>query len=370
MSESSAGSTGSVTAEPTGPRVAEALRARASAIAERVTGQQFSADPTLFQRFGERGVRKCTEDSLRHLSYLASAAAVSSDSLFADYVAWAKVLLARLGMSEQDLAQNLLLLRDAVRGALDDELGDEAVRIVDVALEDLERMPSRTESYLSGGQPLEDLARGYLEALLSGDRRAATQLILDAVEEGASVADVYLHVLQPTQYEIGRRWQLNQLTVAEEHYCTAAAQLTMSMLYPRIFATNRVGRRMVAACVGGDLHEIGARMVADFFEMAGWDTYYLGANTPLPSIVDAVAAQRADVLAISATMTYHVPAVAEVVRAVRDRLVEHAPLILVGGYPFLVDSGLWKRIGADGFAADAPSAVHVAKRYVEGRPGV
>jgi methanogenic corrinoid protein MtbC1 len=140
----------------------------------------------------------------------------------------------------------------------------------------------------------------------------------------------------------------------------------MSQLYPQIFATPRIGRRLVAACVGGDLHEIGVRMVADFFEMAGWDTYYLGANTPVEGIVESVLGRRPHAVAISATMTYHVPAVSDVVRAVRERSAGATPRIIVGGYPFRVDPELWQSVGADGYAPDASEAVALAKRLVEG----
>jgi MerR family transcriptional regulator, light-induced transcriptional regulator len=157
---------------------------------------------------------------------------------------------------------------------------------------------------------------------------------------------------------------MNEITVAQEHFCTAATQLIMSQLYPQIFATPRVGRRVVAACVGGDLHEIGVRMVADFFEMAGWDSYYLGANTPIEGIVESVVQRRADVVAISATMSYHVPTVSDVVHAVRERGAGWTPRILVGGYPFRVDPELWRSVGADGYAPDASEAVALAERLV------
>ena len=103
---------------------------------------------------------------------------------------------------------------------------------------------------------------------------------MDAIQHGTSVHDIYLHVFQRSQYEVGRLWQTNQISVGQEHLCTAATQLIMSQLYPLIFGTERKNRRIVAACVGGDLHEIGIRMVADFFEMDGWDTFYLGADVP------------------------------------------------------------------------------------------
>jgi methanogenic corrinoid protein MtbC1 len=238
-------------------------------------------------------------------------------------------------------------------------LGDAAARIVDVGLRKLPSMPATSESLLPDDEPHADLARRYFDLLVGGDRHGASMLILGAVRDGVKIRDIYLHVFQRTQREIGRRWQMNEMTVAEEHFCSAVTQLIMSQLYPQIFATPRIGKRLVATCIGGDLHEIGVRMVADFFEMDGWDTYYLGANTPLDGIVEAVIARHADVLAISATMTYHVPAVAEVVRSVRQRNGRELR-ILVGGYPFCIDAQLWRRVGADGFASDASEAVGCA----------
>lgn len=349
--------------------LAAAIDEHAEQIAGRITDQQFAADPTLEKRFGARGRVKCREDALRHLSYLSSAASAQSDALFADYVGWAKILLARLGLNDDDLSRNLVLLRDAARAAIGGALGDAAARIVDAGLQKLPSLPSESESLLPApDEPYGDLARRYFERLLAGDRPGASALILGAVKDGVGIHDIYLHVFQRTQYEIGRRWQMNEMTVAEEHFCTAVTQLIMSQLYPQIFATPRIGRRLVAASIGGDLHEIGVRMVADFFEMAGWDTYYLGANTPLASIVDSVTDRRADVLALSATMTFHVPAVVEVIREVRH---EHGDRtrILVGGYPFRVEPKLWQRVGADGFAADASQAVSSANQLLSAYDG-
>jgi methanogenic corrinoid protein MtbC1 len=267
-------------------------------------------------------------------------------------------------MSDADLATNLRLLRGAVQEIVGGPAAEAAARVIDHGLEALPELPATRESFLATSEaPHAELARDYLRLLLAGDRRGASALILGAVRDGVSVRDVYLHVFQRTQYEIGRLWQLNEISVAQEHFCTAATQMIMSQLYPQIFASARVGRRLVAACVGGDLHEIGVRMVADFFEMAGWDTFYLGANTPLPGVLQAVEEHRPDAIAISATMSYHVGEVAALIRALRER-DGRAPRILVGGYPFAVDPELWRTVGADGGASDAAAAVALAERLV------
>lgn len=215
-----------------------------------------------------------------------------------------------------------------------------------------------------GENRLGRLASQYMAALLRGQRREAAELIMAAVDDGVSVKDVYLGVFQPSLYEVGRLWQTNQISVAEEHYFTAATQLVMSYLYPRIFGTAQKDRTIVAACAGGELHEVGMRMVADFFEMEGWDSYYLGANTPHDSLVKAVREKKPHVLALSATMSFQIPAVGKVIREVREDAALDGVKILAGGYCFRVDPDLWRRLGADATAADAQQAVEVADRLV------
>ena len=216
-------------------------------------------------------------------------------------------------------------------------------------------------------QPHAALARDFLAALLQGQRQPAAQLVFDALDAGVGVRDLYLHVFQTTQREMGRLWQTNRVSVAQEHYCTAATQLIMSQLYPRIFTGTRCGRSLVATCVSGDLHEIGVRMVADLFELDGWDTYYLGASVPPESVVQTVIERRADVLAVSATLTVHVPQVGALIAAMRAAPSRSDVVILVGGTPFNLAPDLWRAIGADGSAVDAAAAPGLAARLLAGR---
>jgi methanogenic corrinoid protein MtbC1 len=307
---------------------------------------------------------KSVRDVAYHLSYLAEALAACDPSLFAEYVAWARALFAGLGFPEDVLAITIACTRDVLRDHLAPEHHATVDRYLDAGLSALDEAASTPPSYVQDDAPLGPLARRYIEALLAGDRAAASQMILEAADQGTPVREIYLHVFQPVQREIGRLWQTNQISVAQEHYCTAATQLIMSQLYPRIFATRRTGHRLVATCVGGELHEIGVRMVADFFEMEGWDTYYLGANTPTESVLSTVEERQPDVLGVSATITMHVSDVRALIDRVRASAVGNGLKILVGGYPFNTASDLWRRVGADGYAADAQQATSVAQRWV------
>lgn len=211
-------------------------------------------------------------------------------------------------------------------------------------------------------EPLEPLATAYLDALLQGERERAVTLVTGAVEEGRDVRDVYESVLGPVQREIGTRWQHGRITVAVEHYCTAVTQLVMSQLHPHIFATPRNGLRLVATSARGNLHELGLRMVSDVFELEGWDTYYLGANTPDGAVVAAVGDTRADLLLVSATLPSHVTAVRDLVAALRDTDATRDVPVIVGGPPFVDTTAA--EVGADAVAHQIADGLASARALV------
>lgn len=233
--------------------------------------------------------------------------------------------------------------------------------IITTALAASADAPVDSAPYLAGDTPADHLAREFLTALLAGDRGTAIRLVTDAADSGMPIETIYLDVFQPALREVGRLWELGRITVAQEHLVTAATQVAMAQLYPRIFGSTKTGRTIVVASVGGELHEIGGRMLADIFELRGWTTLYAGANTPIGAIVDLANEHRADVVAISATFGAHVPLVTEVVQKLR---ASTRARVIVGGRPFLLMPDLWQATGADGTAQDAVRAVDVATGLV------
>jgi methanogenic corrinoid protein MtbC1 len=339
----------------------QSVHARRAELAQAIVARHYARQPSVWARYGDAGREKSIRDTGWHLSYLEEALAAGEPSLFVEYVAWSQSLFEGLKLPPGTLAMTLACARETLQQMLAPEDSAAAAAYIDAALAHLRAGPEPQRSLLDGESAL---AGRYLGHLIQGDRNAASQLVLDAVRGGISVKDIYLRVFQPAQREVGRLWQSNDLSVAQEHFCTAATQMIMSQLYPFIFNSEKNGRRMVATCVGGELHEIGLRMVADFFEMDGWDTYYLGANAPAEAIAQSIADRRADMLAISATMTFHVARTAELIQAVRDTPAGRGVSILVGGYPFNLSPQLWRQVGADGSARNAQEAIEVANGLV------
>jgi methanogenic corrinoid protein MtbC1 len=78
--------------------------------------------------------------------------------------------------------------------------------------------------------PANGLAARYLDFLLRGQRQAALELVQDAIRTGTGIREIWLRVFQDSQYEVGRLWQSNKISIAQEHYCTAATQMIMAQL--------------------------------------------------------------------------------------------------------------------------------------------
>jgi methanogenic corrinoid protein MtbC1 len=263
----------------------------------------------------------------------------------------------------EDLMANLEVMLDVLGKELPTSMRSPAVDYVKSAIGSL-TLANQNSSFLDPTQPLANLAHQYLSALLRYDRHSASTLILGAVENKVSIREIYCHVFELCQYEIGRLWQSNVVSIAQEHYCTASTQLIMSQLYPYIFRSDRSFRgTIVAACVTGELHEIGARMLCDLLELEGWNTIYLGANVPTAGIVDVLRDNHSNILAISASMTFHISAVRDVIGAVR--LAIPPTRILVGGYAFKIAPTLWRDVGADHCTQNATDAISLIARLDE-----
>jgi methanogenic corrinoid protein MtbC1 len=329
-------------------------------IARKATEKQYEENPSYWGKWGKNGWDRSLEDTEYHIQYLAESIMANSTAIFENYIKWTRSLFASLGLDMELIVRNLEIILDLMSEELPESKPylEERIKLTKEILNQ-EIIPE--DSFIDPADPLANSAKEYLNRLINAKRSVAVQYILNLVDSGVSIKNIYSHVFQPVQYEIGRLWQTGKISVAQEHYATAVTQLAMAQLYPKIFATPKIGRSMVATCPTGELHEIGVRMLADIFELSGWDTYYLGANTPDTGILNTIESQQPDIVAISATMTFHLSKVESLINFIRRSNLSNSK-ILVGGYVFKADPNLWKEVGANGFAPDAETALELVNK--------
>jgi methanogenic corrinoid protein MtbC1 len=172
----------------------------------------------------------------------------------------------------------------------------------------------------------------YLAALLAGDRRTCRAIFEAWLDREVELRVLYEGLVQRSLYDVGDRWERGQVSVATEHLATAITESMLNLVYPRLFSRPPTGGSAVVSALADEHHQIGAKIVADMFELHGWRGYFLGANTPLPDLLGLIRARRPDAVALSLTVYLHLDRLLEAVTAIRAEFP--ALTVLVGGQAF------------------------------------
>ncbi|WP_300340376.1 cobalamin B12-binding domain-containing protein [Accumulibacter sp.] len=326
---------------------------RDAAIAH-ATAASVSAWPELFARRGPRAREACAEDIAFHLDFLRPTLETGDLSAFTAYLGWLAQVLSARGIPDASLTRSL----DDLALFFSGQLGSAAAPMV-AAL-----VAGRTALAAGLAAPAYDRpcpdpweeAALFADAMLAGRRREASALFNQALDREGSLPGAEIHVIQPALYEVGRRWQQNNVSVAQEHLATAIAQTMMAQGFGRVEPAPDNGRKALFACPAGNHHCVGLRMVADAFEVSGWTVHYLGANTPLPALTDQIRQLQPDLVGLSASLPQQLRALREAVGVLRASFVDDCPRIVVGGLVFNQFPLLARNIGADLLGADALSA--------------
>lgn len=172
----------------------------------------------------------------------------------------------------------------------------------------------------------------YLAALLSGHRAECTRIVQALVFAGTGIKDLYIHLFQRSQYKVGELWEQQRISVAVEHLSTAITERMLTLVQAQAFSGPPRDRTIIIACVADEYHQLGGRMIADFCELRGWRGYFLGANTPLPALLKLIEERQPDLLGLSLSVYFNLPALLNALNAVTHSYPELP--ILVGGQAF------------------------------------
>lgn len=339
-------------------------------VAYAVLERHWQRDAQLSLEFDERQKQAMLEDISYGIECLTTAARFASGPIFTEHARWMyAVLVNRLARYTPERVKQMLVTHyetlaevflptlPAHQQALAERLLEAAVTITSQAT-----VGSVVgEQFLIGTHAA--LRQNYLAELIEDDRIGAIRLIMAAHHAGTPIPELYVDVLQPVMYQVGRLWEQGELTIGQEHRCGLITQGVMARLSSERQGVERHGKSIVACTVGDELHEIGVRMICDLFELNGWDSFCLGAAVPLSRVLQEVEKREADLLALSVTMPIHLECCLQVAEAARERF--GTLRIAVGGHPFLIDPNLWRQLPVDICAADAMQFVEWADSAFE-----
>jgi MerR family transcriptional regulator, light-induced transcriptional regulator len=172
----------------------------------------------------------------------------------------------------------------------------------------------------------------FLSALLSGKRSRCSELANNYINDGGSIKELYENIIKKALYEVGELWEYNKISVATEHLASAIVEGLLNELYSRVISGNRLNKTVIVSCVENEYHQVGIKMISDVFEMNGWNSYFLGANTPTNELIAYAKDIKPDIFAVSLSIYFHLPLLEELIQKIRKEFPSMP--ILVGGQAF------------------------------------
>lgn len=203
--------------------------------------------------------------------------------------------------------------------------------------------------------------KALADAVIKGDQKTAVDITRAAIEEGTAAKTILDEGLIAGMEIIGDRFKKNEVYIPEVLIAARAMKMAMQVLEPELVkaGVQPVGKLLIGT-VQGDLHDIGKNLVAMMLKGAGFDVIDLGVDVGPDKFVEHVKTAGVNLVGMSALLTTTMPGMEKTIKALKESGL--GVKVMIGGAPVTQDYA--DKIGADGYATDAASAVDMAKSLV------
>lgn len=196
------------------------------------------------------------------------------------------------------------------------------------------------------------------EAIIKGDQKTAVEITQAAIDEGMAPERILNEGLISGMNIVGARFKANEVYIPEVLISARAMKMSMEYLEPKLSeaGVEPIGKALIGT-VQGDLHDIGKNLVMMMLKGSGFEVVDAGIDVSAEKFVAQAKAAGTQIIGLSALLTTTMPSMESTVKAIKDAGLNVK--VMIGGAP--VTQNYADKIGADGYAADAATAVDVAK---------
>jgi 5-methyltetrahydrofolate--homocysteine methyltransferase len=201
-------------------------------------------------------------------------------------------------------------------------------------------------------------------AVIEGDIEKALRLTQKALQEGVPPQKIYREGLIPGMEVVGKKMQSGEYFIPEVFLSAQVMKQALEVIRPTLMQAKSESPlgKVVMGTVQGDLHDIGKNLVIAMLEGAGFEVIDLGIDTPSSKFVTAVKETGANILGLSALLSVTMLKMKDVINSLEEAGIRKNVKVIIGGAS--VSMGFAEEIGADGYAADAGSAVGLSKKLL------
>ena len=193
----------------------------------------------------------------------------------------------------------------------------------------------------------------FLKFLDNENKQKCVEFIISKLDsKEIDVPTLYTEILEPSLNLFYCEVEDEKLCIWKEHIRTSIISTIIEICYPYIIKekkergikSNKI--KVLVGCPAEEFHDVGAKMIADFFTLYGYDAIYVGANTPRTEIRDAINILKPKIIALSVTNYFNIMEAEKAISLIKEN-TDFDGKIVVGGMAFMNNPEIYKKIGAD-----------------------
>jgi corrinoid protein of di/trimethylamine methyltransferase len=203
------------------------------------------------------------------------------------------------------------------------------------------------------------------QGLISADMDPAVGAAQRLIDAGMDPKAILEDAMAVAMFDLGEMWKRGEVFLPEVVASAEVFKACNAIVEPALLAQRGEaddGHLVVLATVKGDLHDLGKNMVAAMLRTSGFEVLDLGKDVSADRIIEAIRERTPVIVGLSALLTTTVPYQQTVIERLSTEGLRDRVKVMVGGAPVTPE---WaERIGADGYANNAPEAVEIARKLV------
>jgi 5-methyltetrahydrofolate--homocysteine methyltransferase len=201
-------------------------------------------------------------------------------------------------------------------------------------------------------------------ALIAADRDLALAATTRMIDGGIDPTTVLEEGMAVAMFDLGEMWKRGEVFLPEVVASAEVFKQCNAIVEPALLASRdpdaEANTLVILATVKGDLHDLGKNMVGAMLRTSGFDVMDLGKDVNAETIMAAIREHAPKIVGLSALLTTTVPYQETVIKKLVAEGLRDEVKVMVGGAPVTPE---WAdKIGADGYANNAPEAVEIAKK--------
>ena len=202
------------------------------------------------------------------------------------------------------------------------------------------------------------------DAILRGDNVKSKEITQDLVGKQVPAGEILSEGLIAGMSVVGAKFKANEMYIPEVLIAARAMHAAMDILKPLLAETGAISKGIaIIGTVQGDLHDIGKNLVSMMLEGAGFSVVDIGVDISADKFVESAKENNAHIVGLSALLTTTMPSMKEIIDALRKDPATKDVKVIIGGAP--VTQEYADSIGANGYAADASSAVDISEKLLK-----